>query len=272
MRPLIRMNPVLAGAVGFSLVFHLSMVTLFQIVIFFPRQDIDYFMFSIVDPRSQRAAFALAPGQLKVPSAEGALDRLDSDFEREGAGRFFDTLPFVDLPTLEFAELDMLRAGVKGLQIRSKYRELFQQGQQDTWALLGQKLGSVGDALAWMAGVGQEEEAPLSSGRIAQPAPGFAAYLEWMDAPKDRRPVSVAKVEALWGHPPSELAEAILLVFKVNREGQVVYVLPQALDDDAGIVDGAARALLKYRFEALGEEGPAAQYGTLLIRAEEGAE
>ena len=78
---------------------------------------------------------------------------------------------------------------------------------------------------------------------------------------------SFAVDEALWGLDSAELNEPIALVFKVDREGRVVQII-ETLEGERKIVDAAARALMRYRFEPLGEDMPPFQHGTLLIQAE----
>lgn len=250
-------NRAFAVALVVSILLHVSSVTIFRVVIYFPREDINYFDVAIMDPRIGRAALLEPWEMLQVPSREGAVAR--------AVGAPGESLPSIELPTLEFAELDLLRVRTQGLELRSRYRELFEREHADAWARFGNKLGEIGDALTRMAqGLPTREEAPRIV--VSNPAPGFEAYLEWFSDPVDRQPILAISVKALWGLDPAQLAEPIGLVFKVNREGKVIYVLPQ-MEDDEGIVDSAARALSKYRFEALGEAGPEAQHGMLVIRA-----
>ncbi len=268
MKSLAPWNPIFIGALVFSILFHLSMVTVFNIVIEFPRHDIDYFIFAIVDPRVQQASRFALRERLEVPSPDGALDRIAAESSLLGSTGRRSPLPPVNLPRLQFAEMDLLRAGAKGLEIRSKYRELFDQRPTDLWARFGRRLNSISDVFTRVArGMPPPPEPSLLA--IGAPAPGFEAYLEWMDEPRDRLPVSIGKVDALWGRRPSDLTEPMTLIFKVNREGRVVYVLPKTPEDEEGIVESAARALLKYRFPPIGDDGPPAQHGTLIIRAAE---
>lgn len=249
-------------ALAFSVVFHLSTVTLFRIVIFFPRTDIEYFRFEIVHPRA-RPVFAAE--ELSHPDPGRALD------EREAQGVFEDEnwpwgdLPAIELPKLEFAELDRLRIRVEGLEVRARYSKLFRRGPDDAWARFGQRLSALGDALARVA-LGRPDEAERPLLKVSRPAPGYEALLEWMIPPYTRQAVSVAKVEALWGLDSELFNGPIAMVFKVNREGRVTEVMPP-VEDEAGIVEGVVRALLQFRFEPIGEDGPRDQHGTLLIRA-----
>ena len=91
-----------------------------------------------------------------------------------------------------------------------------------------------------------------------------------MNEPLDRQPLSVARIDALWGLSPDALNGSIALVFRVNREGRVTFI-QAPLEDAAGIVDSAAAALLKYRFESLPASASPIQHGTLIIRAAEDA-
>ena len=258
-------NRMLSLALCLSMLFHLSMVTVFQIVIYFPRQDIDYYKMQIVDTRRPARFFEGIQEQLQVPTAESAIDRLEAgetsyDLERA------TMLPPIELPTLEFAELARLRIRGEGLRVRSRYAQLSRPDPKDAWARFGRRLGTLGDALTRFAQTVYPSD--LETPRpISRPAPGFAAYLEWMSEPRDREALSVSKIEALWGMDSSELNEPIALVFKVNREGKVVQII-ETLEGNREIANAAARALMRYRFEPLGEESPPFQHGTLLIQGE----
>lgn len=258
-------NPVMRLAILISLMFHLSMVTLFQIVIFFPRNDIDYFIFRIIDPRTRLAQAATVRERLRVPSADEAFERLDSGAENDALYNDISSLPEIELPTLEFATLDRLRLRSEGLDIRSQYGDLFQDQRQDTWTRFGRKLGSLGGVLSgWNRSDPTGEAMPPIL--VSRPAPGFEAYIIWLNGAQDREPVSVAKIDALWGVDPSNLEQSITLVFKVDREGKVAEVIVPA-EDEFGFVDGAAQALLQYRFNSIDEDGPDLQHGTLVIGA-----
>lgn len=258
-------NPVMRLAFLISLLFHLSMVTLFQIVIFFPRNDVDYFIFRIIDPRTQEAQAATLGERLRVPSADEAFKRFDSGTENSALYNDLSSLPEIELPTLEFATLDRLRLRSEGLDIRSQYGDLFQDERQDTWTRFGRKLGSIGGVLSGRNRSDTTGEA-MQPFLVSRPAPGFEAYLIWLNGAQDREPISVAKIDVLWGVDPSHLEQSITLVFKVDREGKVAEVIVPT-EDEFGFVDGAAQALLKYRFNSIGQDGPDLQHGTLVIGA-----
>lgn len=248
-----------------SLLFHLSMITVFRIVIYFPRYDIEYFDVSIVETTSEfRRALDENEGRLRVPSAERALERLENEAAARDA-RWGD-LPSIELPTVAFAELDRLRLRTQALETRSRYRKFFAGKRGDTWSRFGRQLGSLGGALGRLAGNTQDDADRLVP--ISRPAPGFEAYLEWMSEPYDRQPLSVSRIEALWGLEPSLLTDPLTLIFRVDPAGAVVEVLAP-VDDEEGVVDSAAMALSQYRFEPLSKDHSTIQLGTLLIRAAE---
>jgi len=256
-------NRVFAIALLVSVLIHLSMVTLFRVVIYFPRIDIPYYNFRIVQARTAPGESQVYREVLSIPTADEAFDRLTA--EGEPSEPLVSGLPPITLPTVRFAEMDLLRLERQSLETRSRYNELFEQ-PRDTWSQFGRRLSSVRHRLFG------EEDAPALSAQVpvSQPAPGFAAYLEWMNEPKDRRILSVARIDARWGLSPDALNGSFALVFRVNRAGRVTFV-QAPLEDDAGIVDSAAAALLKYRFEPLPDSAPPTQNGTLIIRAAEGA-
>lgn len=250
-------NWVLVFALFVSGLIHLSAVTLFQIVIFFPRAQADYFNMKIVEARVSYAAVMDNQQQLHVPNPEDALERQ------------WAQLPKVDLPTIEFSELERLRVRVKSQEIREQYESIFAKGPEDIWARFGRKLNALSSAIIRVAG-GPLSESVHTGMHLGHPAPGFDAYVEWMSEPMNREAVSVSKIKALWGHDPAELEEPIVLVFKVNEMGKVIEIIPP-FDDDNDIIEGSVSALFKYRFEALSDGMGASQHGTFIIRATGGS-
>jgi len=258
-------NSVMKLAILISVLFHLSMVTLFQIVILFPQNEIDYFLFQIIDPRTQQAQAAPDGKRLRMPSPDEAFERIAPATGNDTLRNAISPLPEIILPTLEFASLDRLRLKSEGLDIRAQYTELFQDKPQDTWTLFGRKLSSLGDVLSRIGGNDPSRQSTQPA-LVSRPAPGFEAYLIWMTEPKSRQPLTVATVDALWGVDPANLQQSITLVFKVDRQGKVTEIIVPN-EDEFGFADSAAQALLKYRFQAVPEDGPDLQHGTLIIGA-----
>lgn len=250
-------------SVTISVLFHLSMVTVFRIVIYFPSEPVRYYDLSIIksSPSSSFASGLQQP--LKIPSSDDVSERL---FESGSDSRSWSSLPHVTLPTLQFSELELVRLSQTGLNTRTRYEELFKSEPDDLWSRFGQKLSNVGDLLNRSV-FDQDRQKKTRRILAGRPAPGFESYLEWMSAPYDRQPLITQKIEALWGADSSVLLESVILIFRVNNSGRVTFV-QMPIEDDAGIVESSAKALLRYRFEPLFDDAPEIQHGSLIIQAE----
>jgi hypothetical protein len=264
-----RENRVFMIAFSVSLLFHLSMFTVFSIVIVFPKVDRAYYAFDLVDPRTGQPLLAHKRDLLRIPTPEDALEiRAEDPLEPPFESRLRDSLPTVELPIVEAAELERLSVRQAALEIRERYSELFEAKPQDSWARFGHELDRLGGALARLAfspgeTVEPSEEPPKL---VSRPAPGFEVYVKWMSEPYEREPIFTPPIEVLSNVDAGALREPIALIFKVAPEGKVNEVLPP-LDDEAGITASAARALFKYRFEPLPGPGQGDQRGTLWITA-----
>lgn len=257
---------VLASTLALSLLFHLSAVTLFRVVVYFPRHDIEYFDVSIVDWNSHVRQLPLTQDRLVLPtSGGGGLETLGGDSGPLETGGAWSGLPPIQLPTVRFAELGDLRDRRQALETRSRYTDLFEDAPDDAWSRFGRKLASVSESLTRFAH-GSAPEPARRPVPVSRPAPGFEAYLEWMAEPLDRQALSVHPIDALWGLAPAEFGEPITLVFRVDRAGNV-------LDADylaggvGGVQEASVAALMRYRFEPLLGDGPSTQRGTLIISA-----
>lgn len=256
---------VLAATLAVSLAFHVSAVTVFRIVIYFPRHDVEYFDVAIVETRVPVRPLPFAQKRLRLSSPEGSFEEIGlagNPLERRGP---WSGLPDIRLPTLKFEELGLLRIRRQALETRARYDDLFDDGPSDAWSRFGRKLTSVSESFARYAH-GSAPERPPRPVPVSRPAPGYEAYLEWLSEPRDREALSVQPIDALWGLDPSEFGGPIALVFRVDRDGKVVDVLEPV--EIAGSVLGASvDALMRYRFEPLLGDGPSTQHGTLIIRA-----
>lgn len=260
-------------ALSVSALFHLSMVTLFSIVFEFPVKRIDYYDFHILSEEpagAVREPDAASPDRLaSLPTLENPLRGTELEglkLDDEAAG-WASGLPAIQLPRLEFAEMEMLEVREEGLTIRSRLAEFFDAPLSDPWSRLERGLERLGDALAPSRLFDETEESilpPPEPKLVARPAEGFEAYVEWMSEPRDRELLFSPPIEALFGLRPEDLTEPITLVFRVNPHGEVIEVLTP-LPDEAGIVVSAARALTRYRFAPLDEATSRDQHGTLLI-------
>ncbi len=248
--------------------FHLSMVTVFSIVIYFPREDTRYYDFSIVPLRTPTAvAGAEAPeADTTAPETEVGGEKL----ALRGA-----TLPDVELPTIEFAELERLRVGQAGSQSLSRYDEVFQEGPDDSWERFSRGLSEMSRSLTRLRLSGDAPTDPLSSALnevtapsnriVHRPAEGFEAQLVWSTAPFDRQLLFAPPIEALWGADEATFQRPVELVLQVNALGRVVNVFSPTVDERE-LVDAIQMTTLRYRFEPLSLESGDSQTVTLRIQ------
>jgi len=244
-----RSDRIFARALVLSLVVHLSAVTLFRIVFHFPHKDVDYFDVAIVPARM----FPVA-----TPAPADRLSLAGPDFTAS-------PLPAIELPALKFEKMDQLRIRQEALQTRSRYDEFFAGDADDTSVSRESSFGAIGQTLSRLT-FGASPDKALAPTPVSRPAPGFEAYIDWLSPPADRKVLAVAPIDALWGLSPDALPEPLTLVFRVNRSGEVTWIL-NPLSDSSDLLRSAARALGRYRFEPLLGDGPATQSGTLIVRA-----
>ncbi len=252
---------VFHAALLISFCFHLSMVTLFSIVIYFPRKDITYYDFRLVQARPQQVA----------PSSEGVIQR--PMLTDPLASNLSEGLPAVDLPTLEFAELHRIRVYRRGL---TEAERLFDTpSHHDSWGQFGRGVQRLRRSLRGLAlgeGDGAAEvalpslsEAEATPQPTYRPAPGYQAYIDW-GAGEERELLFAPPVRILWEVPPQDFKEPIELVFQINAHGRVINVWSPAVDN-LKIVDAIQTTLLQYRFSPLSVEHSAQseQTGSLHI-------
>jgi len=263
MKPVGKRDRIFRMALGVSFAFHLSMVTIFRIVVYFPADELGYYRISIIDS-------AEAPTFSKAfqPEANPAL--FGEGAQSESIQPSWPDLPSVDLPRLNFSELELPSTKTLDPATRKRYKELLDDTPDDLWAQVGEKLHTVGELFSRKDDTEVfSEEDQARRMMIGHPAPGFDATLEWLTPPYTRQPLLLEKVDALWGADASTFNsmsnESLVLVFEVDQEGNVITV-QMPLADEAGIVQDSVDALKKYRFTPL-LEGPEKQHGTLTIQA-----
>ena len=265
-----RDNRKFYGACAISAVFHLSMVTVFSIVIYFPRNDIVYHDFSIVPVvvREPPTLETEAPVGGATGPAEGQLA-----LRGQVGGSVTQD---IQLPTLEFAELERLRVRQESLQTLSRFDALFEQPEQDSWARFSRSLSGLTRKLTDLrlsdgregATPGLSLGPPESPRSTHRPAEGFEAVIVWSGEPKGRQLLFAPPVDALWSIDPAELIRPIEVVMQVNALGRVVNVFSPNIDGRE-LVDAVQLAALQYRFEPLALDEGAMQTGTLRIQPEQ---
>lgn len=267
----------------FSALFHLSMVTIFSIGIWFPATPTRYYSFRIVPQRSAINSSTsigadISRQVLRVPDAGHPLDLISDTVvdspqnsvapppRLAGAEGILGGLPPVDLPKLEFAGLERLRLQRESLEIRQRYESFWEYTEGSNWFDLGRGLERLRDALS-IGDVARDpaERYGIMPHPVAGAAPGFDLYIEWMSEPKNRQLLFSPPIEALTNASPHAVGVSITFVFRVAPNGRVKEVLPGSPGVDIEFADSVAATLSNYRFAPL-EEGNSDQYGTLIIR------
>jgi hypothetical protein len=265
-------------AFAFSLFFHLSMITLFKIVVVFPEERLHYFPVEIVNPLQLAGRFV--PSQSESVSSRIAMPSLSDPFQNGAERQDTDSsdsaaIAGINLPKLSFAELERLEARDAGLRLKTEYDGPTETRQLDSWARFGEEIEGLRGVILGVLDRLQGEAAsvPLEPApRIeVHPAPGFSGYIEWNDEPKARGLIYAAPVPELWGKDPAAFALPVTIGFRVNSDGKVTEVLPP-LGDDSLVVEAVSNELLHYRFEPGTSSEKQDQHGTLFLAAEVGTE
>lgn len=241
-----------------SLLFHLSMVTVFQVVILFPRTEIRLYKVDIVQaqrstPQEPAQGFGLEP--LNIGETNLGVSRL---------------IPDIDLPTIEFAELERLKVRQHSQDEKTRYESLYADQSDDSWARFGtgmQQLGrSIRDVtLGGLLGLGETQQ--TADQPTFKPAEGYSGFIEWNDPNNKRKLLFSPPMKALWKLNPAELNEVIELVFEVNHQGRVINVYSPNLTNQE-LLDDIQLTVLQYRFEPLAESTLRNQLGVIQIKAD----
>lgn len=247
-------NPTFNVALAVSVLFHLSMVSVFSIVILLPRSEPRQFILGIAPPN---------PFGTALPAPTGAV----ADWLATAGDTSRDELPLVQLPRLE-PSIPALRTPEDSLKIRSRFSELFEAPETETpdsWAQFTRELRVIGPTLkqwAWP----QEESRRL---RLNSPVPGIVLSIEWFSEPSQRRVLFMPPLASLWRLETDRLTAPLTVLFAVNAQGKVVDV-QTAVEDDAGVVADIRNALPNFAFEPVEDAAAAAalQRGTLFVDVE----
>jgi hypothetical protein len=267
----------MAVALAVSTIFHVSMVTVFSIGVWFEIEPVRYFEFEIKAQQpggSARSDPGFAPRQvLQVPSLDGSGHNGPDLPPGEGVLTISDPAaraPDIELPTLFAADMARLELTRRSLEIRTQQAGLFREPREDSWARFGEEVLQLRQALLRLPLFG-DEQAPGDSQRmqrVSEPAPGYAVYIEWLTEPYDRELLFSPPVQALWNLDASSLPEPVSFVFRVSPDGRVREVLDTGGIADPDLTASVGRALVNYRFTPLPPGGTDDQTGTLMLARE----
>lgn len=259
-----------AVALIISAIFHLSMVTVFRIVTYIPREDIRFTEFTIVSVTPEAEPW---PALDVLAPASGAAGPQLALRGLGGAGYG------VQLPTIEFAELDRLRVREESIPEPARSESLFREPSDDSWARFSRGLSNMSRNLTQLriSGAPGDQvssplapmEAPSTPQPASRPAEGFEAYVVWAGEPKDRKLLFAPPIEVLWDIGAAEFTQPIEMVLQVNALGRVVNVFSPNLDARE-LVDAVQLSALQYRFEPLEVGDVTNQTATLRVQREAG--
>jgi hypothetical protein len=256
-------------ALLFSTLFHLSMVSIFSIVIWFPTTEGRYLTVSIARITPEQAKRPASTPQLQLPTPDALMDK-QSGLAAEAANEYPANLPPIELPRLRAPELNLRQNEQERLKIRSLLSEAFEDDaktQPDSWAIFTEQMREIGYTLTrWKRA--PAEEATIRPARIAltSPVPGVSLHIEWVSKPRDRKVLFAPPIQTLWKADLAQLHDPIVLLFSVDAKGKTIEI-QAASEDDAGVIAAAKEALANFKFEPIETDQARNQRGMLYIEA-----
>ncbi|GMW00465.1 MAG: hypothetical protein AMXMBFR84_16020 [Candidatus Hydrogenedentota bacterium] len=259
-------NRVFYAALGFSLLFHFSMVTVFSIEVWLPVQRAEYFDFEIVPvPEISVKTDVLAEQDaiVQVPELNTNLSLSTPESAITGDVELAATLPTIQLPSLQSSDLNIT---IDPLGLSPDYTNSDTR-RRDSWELVITELAEVGDVLKRMTPWDSQEITSVPQPvRIPplQSSDEATVRIEWMTDPLERKVLFAPTIDVAGLGNSALLSDSISLVFRADSGGRVTEVLTPVQEDSAVQVS-AGQALLEFRFEPIGSGASAQQYGILII-------
>ena len=228
---------------------HLSMITVFRIVVMFPQGPVDYYRLQIVPSPS--------------PATSGRPEL------RLGGADLYSGEQEVDLPVLNFAEISRLQIR-RALPEDFEALEALSGGYPDnSWSRFTGGLQELGIRLRerLMGSSGPAESAAPVPAAVHRPAPGWEGMVFWKDPPENRGLLFTPPLEPLW-RIPQDGPSRFEFTLTVDDSGRVTDVwTPDA--EPAEVLEPLQLKLLQYRFEPVPEGGAGlrgSRMGALVLR------
>ncbi|MCC6155281.1 MAG: hypothetical protein IT367_16050 [Candidatus Hydrogenedentes bacterium] len=249
--------------VSVSLLFHLSMVTLFSIYVYVPVSRPTYAQLAINYLEPVRSAVGSMELTLRAPDLSNPPPPVQAESAIPEAERLTLDLPLISPPTLDIPQLEHAEIIASKATVQSAFRE--EQG--DLWARTIDRFERLEDrarALMSIPSVFPEEETQRQVTTIDQPNASLEVYVEWNLEPRDRELEPGAPLDVLQKVNVRDLNQPILLTFRVNPAGEVLYVF--ADPGAGGLEQEIAAALNTFHFAPLDDLRGPNQIGTLVIK------
>ena len=216
-------------AFGFSAALHVSAVTIFNIVVYFPVSEIDYYDFRFVQaPRGS------VGGEGQIALSEPTR---------------WEWLPQLNPPAIENTLSDRLTLSNPGMDQQSLAEEIYGQ-EEESLSLLSSALDNLQTTVSRLT-LDSNRDAlyttPPANGHSFAPASGMQGVILWpaRDAP---RPLLFSPpLQSVWDIEPRYLADGMSLTLRINAGGRVTRVWNDDLRSGPAIAALEAE-LANYRF------------------------
>ncbi len=243
-----RLNPF-GVALVVSTALHLSMVTLFSIVVYVPRFPAQFSRVELVSAGEP----VRAEGWSLPPLARS----LTASSE--------EALPPIDLPTLSLPIVDPALDAGRLADLES--RAPIARREPDSWARFGQEIGALRERIGEIgAFVGLETQARAVT-PVARVDSGVTASIEWPQGAEARELVIKPTIGVLWDIRLADPVLPLSISFSINARGQVTDVLAPP-EDERGITRRVVSALRRFQFAPDTGDASLERQATLVIAVE----
>ncbi|MBI5091038.1 MAG: hypothetical protein HZB26_01180 [Candidatus Hydrogenedentes bacterium] len=285
MTPRIERDRPFQLAFAVALLFHLSALTLFSVVVRFQKTEIPYNTLALVDSSVLRKGGSEAPpGPLVTIATNPDTALIAALPQPEPTRELWPELPHRMTTGLEPTGTGLTLQKLEEA-LRTQSAEAAPAPPVDTWGLVSGGLRRTGEYFGQLVSGKLQERADTTAldseahqVRLGEIGPGVEATIEWLRAPFDRKPdiafpLQLASGSSLGGVTSPGLAGPVTLLVRINARGEVVDALAPSVADPSGLVDAAVRAIKRYKFRPLSvDETQQDQTGTFTLEPVKRAE
>lgn len=239
----------LLWGLGASALLHLSAVTIFKVVIYFPIQEVRYYELKFVE----------------TPVVADASPE-------EAAGERWERLPRLEPPRLSDTDYQL---SLSGAAPESLYQKIYGAGEeQDDNPLARLEEGLRNFPTNFGRLTLEEDRLPFeqspAAGEAFTPASGYTGTIAWPHRESPRALLFSPPLQSLWEVEQAKLERGLEFQLSVDAQGRVARVWHPGAEDEA--LAAVEAQLMLYRFESA-DEGPGLDdTATVVIReaAEDG--
>lgn len=232
----------------FSLLLHLSAVTIFKIVVYVPRSDLQYIDIKVVQVESP---MILASSQLRISGGS-------EDFGWSGGRNLVSGIENkIELPQLEFEEMEKLRLRSTLIEEIEREKPLIQEFR-DSWAQFGVGVSKIRESLSALSPFGEEskysnikhsESAPVLRHNIGN---NIEITYRCLAPPYQRKILFVPLSLDITGKLDRAAPQSFEFLLEVNFDGNVVRVADLSIEGGESL-SHIKELVEKIKFEPLFE-------------------